>query len=184
MAAGLAILEQPGVFTIVIGDDDAKRGLRGAQGKVDDWLVELSDSIAFHAADRLRALAPGHIPELVDTSLTTELDTGAIEAGAGVTRARGIADPNRGRDSDPQDYPVFVDQGTGVYGEKKSPIYATPGHLMGPIEWMGRDIYVPMVRGQIAQHFSERSFEDTVRFTGERIEFSKASLEARILSRE
>lgn len=176
-------LEEPGNFVIVIGDEDAKRGLRGAQGKVNEWLVELSDDLAFFAAGRLATHAPGNIHELVDVSLATELDPGVIEAGAGVTRARGIGDPNRGRDSNPQDYPVFVDQGTGIYGERRSPIYATPGTLMGPIEWMGRDIFIHSFKGQIAQHFSDRAFEDTVRYTPERIELSKAALEARILSR-
>lgn len=172
------ITDVPGVFTIVLGAEEGKRRIRGVKGKVDDMLYELVDAIAFHASDQLRIHAPGHISELVDTDLATEVEPHHFHAAAGVTPGESKFVSRRG--SRRADYPLYVEGGTGVYGETGSPILAVPRHLMGPIDFEGRDIFLSSIQGQHAQHYAERSFEEAVSWTPARIELSKAALAARL----
>lgn len=182
VVADSPLLEQPGIFTIVIGDEDAKRGLRGAKGKVDDWLYELIDSVVFHAQAALRETAPGRIKGLVDVDIAKEREPSVFEGSAGV-----LPDPLENfvsrRGSRRGDFPYYVEAGTGVYGEHASPILAVPGHLMGPIDFEGRDIFIRSFAGQRGQHYGEHAFEETVAWVPAQIELSKAALEARLLSR-
>jgi hypothetical protein len=174
-----ALLESPGNFILVVGDEDAKRGLRGIDNKIDDWLYELVDSIAFQAADRLRVHAPGSIPDLVGVDLTSEENVGAFEATAGVEPDFSLEDFGHGLGSDPADYPVYVDQGTGIYGEKKTPITVIPGNFM-TFFVNGRRIFTNIVQGQPAQHFSQKANDDTMGWVPMRIEFALKELEAKI----
>lgn len=171
-----------GVFTIVIGDDDAKEWLRTADSRVDDWLYQLVDSIVFHASDRLRLHAPGRIKGLVGVDLPHQPSTGAFEGTAGVTSDPSVTRRGREGGSNPADYPVFVDQGTGIYSEAESPIYATPGHVMGPIFYQGKETFFKSFKGQPGQHFSDQSFADTVAWTPGKIELAKGELYAERVS--
>lgn len=167
-----------GVHVTVIGDDEAKAWLRGGRARVNDWLYQLTDSIVFHEADQLHELAPGRIKDLVSVALARETEPGVFEGTAGVEPEVTEASFARGLGSDPADFPVYVDQGTGIFGEFRSPIYAIPGHVMGPIEWEGRTIYVTSFKGQPAQHFSDRAFADTVAWIPARIEEARAEFYA------
>lgn len=166
----------PGNFTIVEGDREVQEWLVAEPGRIDDWLYELVDEVSFFAAGRLREHAPGHIDQLVDIKLATELEVGHFEAIAGVEPEITPDTFGRGLGSDPADFPVFVDQGTGVFGEVGTPIETIPGHVMA---FMGRDghmVFTPRVAGQRPQHFSLHSFEDTVGWLPARIEFALRDL--------
>lgn len=175
-----AIMDPPGNFAIAVDSEGVKQRLRRAESGIDDWLYELTDRIAFQASERLRIHAPGNIPLFVDVDLAHETGPGHFEATAGVTPDPTNLKPISRRGSDPADYPIFVDQGTGIYGVTRSPIYAVPGHLMGPISYRGRDIYVHSVEGQPAQHFSREAFVDTVAVTPARIELAMPELRRKI----
>jgi hypothetical protein len=170
----------PGSFMIVIGDDDAKRRLLRAEDAIDDWLYELIDAFAFEAASRLRHHAPGAIDLLVDVELAHQVGPGAFEAAGGVEPYVVPWEFHRGLGSDPADYPVYVDQGTGIFGEKRSPITTIPGHVMGPIWYKGRRIYVQSFKGQPAQHFSDQSYTDMLGWTPMQIELALPELERKI----
>jgi hypothetical protein len=176
----MAVIDAPGNFTIVLGDDRAKTSLRKADAVIDDWLYELTDDVAQKAGDRLRANAPGAIDRLVSIDLVEEVGPSSFESIAGVEQDTFYGNSDRGLGSSPRDYPIYVDQGTGIYGEKKSPIHTIPGNLMGPIRFKGRTHFVPSFKGQPAQHFSERSFIDTIGWTPFRIDEGVVELRHKI----
>lgn len=152
--------------TIVEGDDEVKRYLRRESGVVNDWLYELVDGLVFYADSRLRQHAPGGISDLVGVSLPHEGEPGVIEGIAGVEPDITQATFTQGFGSDPADYPVFVEVGTGIFGPVGEPISTIPGqYLMGPIDWMGREIYVSVIKGQPPQRYAEHSYEELVEHT-------------------
>lgn len=161
----------PGNFTLIEGDDETATWLRTHDARVDDWLYELVDGLVFYAAGRMRERAPGSIKQLVDILPAHETATGAFEGIAGVEPDITEDTFNRGLGSDPADYPVFVEVGTGVFGPIGEPISSIPGHLMGPF-WdiiTGREIYTSVVQGQKPQRYAEQSFEDTVQVAPDHI---------------
>ena len=135
--------------------------LRAIDERVDAWLVDLvNDTVDFGAA-RLRDHAPGRIADFVTSDgPQPEPQIGAIEGVAGVT-----ADPLEGfiskRGSKRADFPVYVDIGTGLYGEHGRPITAFPPNLMGPVEIAGQMRYLSEIAGQPAQHYSDEAMRDT-----------------------
>lgn len=159
-----------GNMTIVQGDRETKDWLIAEPGRIDDWLYELVDETSFFASERLTERAPGEISGLVSVDVATELDRGVFEAVAGVEPDITEETFSRGLGSDPADYPVYVEVGTGVFGEFGTPIKTIPGHRMGPFEFMGNMIWVSEVRGQRGQHYARASFEDTVGWLPGRIE--------------
>jgi hypothetical protein len=175
-----AVVDAPGNFVIVVGDDEAKRGLRHAEGAIDDWLYEMADKVAFQASDRLIAHAPGNIDDLVRVDLVDQVRPGVFESKAGVVPATFPSYVGRGVTSDSAEYPVFVDQGSGIYGARRTPVVAPPGNLMGPIRYKGRTIYIKSFKGQIAQHFSDKAFDDTVSWVPAQIELALPDLERKI----
>src|SRR4051812_20606121 len=142
MAVVDPIAAEPGNFVIVVGAEDAKRRLRRASDDIDDWIYELTDAFAQQAADRLRTHAPGAIDLLVDVEVAHETAPAHFQAAGGVEPYIVPWEFHRGLGSDPADYPIYVDQGTGIYGERRTPISTIPGHVMGPIWYRGRQIYV------------------------------------------
>lgn len=168
------------IQTIVVGDKEAKRKLRRVDEELDDFLYELTDDTAQRAGDLLRLHSPGAIDRLVDVEPVQETAPGHFESTAGVTQDNFYAHQDRGLGSDPRDYPFYVDQGTGIFGEKHSPIYTIPGNLMGPIRFKGRTYFVPHFKGQPAQLYSERSFIDTIAWMPFRVEFAISELSKKI----
>jgi hypothetical protein len=156
---------------IILGDDEAKAMLHAEPALVDVWLSGLVDDISDFAAERLRVHAPGRIDQLVDAAHDLPGEAGAIEATAGVIPDITEGNFNRGLGSDPADWPVFVDVGTGVYGAHGSPIRSIPGNVM-VFEADGQRIFARQIKGQPAQHYSDRAFEDTVGWTPARIELA------------
>jgi hypothetical protein len=156
-----------GNFVLILGDDEAEAYLRHGNVWVDRMMSDIVDDITDHAGDELRAHAPGRITELVGVSGAHMEEPGAIEGVAGVEPDifGGQFDDggvfSRGLTSDPSDWPVFVDVGTGEFGEFHRPIQSLPGHPMvfpvGNIR-----IFTQKVRGQRAQHYSDRAFAATV----------------------
>lgn len=177
---GDQIAADPGNFVVVVGNEEAKHGLLHAAESIDDWLYELTDAVAQQAADRFRTHAPGAIDLLVDVDLAHETAPGHFESSAGVEPYVVPWEFHRGLGSDPADYPVYVDRGTGIYGDRHSIIYPIPGHVMGPIWYQGRQIYIKSSKGQPAQHFSDKAFADTVGWTPARIELALPELERKI----
>lgn len=159
-------------MVLVEGEKEVKAFLSTRNQRVNDWLYQVTDAMVFYAAERISQHAPGHISELVGVHLAHETETGAFEATAGVEPD--ISQENfsgrssvHGLGSNPADYPVFVEVGTGIFGPVGTPISSIPGHLMGPIHdpFTGRDIFVKVVKGQRPQHYAERSFEELVEHT-------------------
>lgn len=61
----------------------------------------------------------------------------------------------------PAHYAPFVNDGTGIYGPHKTPIYSKKvGHPMA-FQVGGKMIYTRMIRGQKPQKFVERSIQQT-----------------------
>ena len=61
----------------------------------------------------------------------------------------------------PAIYAPYVNDGTGIYGPYKTPIYSKSIGKPLAFEIGGQMIYVKMIRGQKGQHFVERSIEQT-----------------------
>lgn len=164
------IISPPGNMVIVQGDREVKDWLLTGSARVDDWLYELVDGAVFYAAQRIKEHAPGHIDQLVDVSLAHEHATGAFEGAAGVEPEITESTFHVGLGSDPADFPVFVEVGTGIFGPIGQPISSIPGHLMGPINDGGREIFVAVIQGQRPQHYVENAYHDLVETTPVRIQ--------------
>lgn len=135
--------------------------LDGLDDRVDDWLLEVVDAGIFHAQERLVAHAPGGIKDLVDVDLPRFELAGSIVTGeAYVDPDLDETSDDGGLGSSPADYPYYVDVGTGIFGDVGTPITAFPGHVMGPIEYGGRMIYVKSFKGQPAQRYSDAAARD------------------------
>lgn len=167
----------------VDGKKEAQAFLRSAEARVDRWGTRFVNNVAEYAATRLRAHAPGGIDALVTVD-ETHLDAfGVLQSIAGVERdvsvgtlgfssAQGF-DSIRNRTrmpgiaSDPADYPVYVDQGTGIYSvgdnAPRKPIHALPGSFMRFIAADGRLVTTTVVMGQQPTLFSAKAAEDTRR---------------------
>lgn len=163
--------DEPGNMVLIQGDKEAKQWLRSADRRVDDWLYELVYSMVFYAADRLAAHAPGSITELVETQIARPTATDSLEGIAGIIPDITQETFHSGLGSNPADYPVFVEVGTGVFGPVGHPISTIPGHLMGPFfdPEAGRDIFVQSIRGQRPQRYAEHSFDETVEWAPTKI---------------
>lgn len=159
-----------GNMTIVEGDREVQEWLVAEPGRIDDWLYELIDETSFFASARLRERAPGSIEGLVDTDLASEAEPGLFQAIAGVGPDITKETFGRGLGSDPADYPVYVEVGTGIFGEHGTPIETIPGHVMAFMGREGRMIFTGKVAGQPGQHYARESFEDTVGWLPGRIE--------------
>lgn len=159
-------LEAPGNMVLVEGDKEAKAWLRSSEPRIDDWLYEIVDEVVFFAAERIRQHAPGGISELVDVNLADRTATAAFEGTAGVMPdATETGRPHHhGFGSDPQDYPVFVEVGTGIFGPVGEPITSFPGTAMA-FMWGNREVFTTIVQGQRPQHYTEHAFEETVAHT-------------------
>jgi hypothetical protein len=160
-------MEAPGNMVLVEGDREFKTWSKGLHGRVDDWLYELVDGMIFYAAGRMKEHAPGGIKDLVDIDLVDRTATDAFEGIAGVEPDLTEETFSVGLGSDPADFPVFVEVGTGIYGEVGEPISTIPGHLMGPIynPKTGGVFYASVIRGQPAQHYAREAFEELVERT-------------------
>jgi hypothetical protein len=159
----------PGNFTLIVGDEDAKSWLHAAPGAVNTWLRDLVGDTVDFSADRLRAHAPGGIDALVESDRPSADVLGPIEGVAGVLPDITQETFNRGLGSDPADYPVFVDVGTGIFGERGTPIRTIPGHVM-VIDFPEGKLFTNVIRGQPGQHYSDRAFEETVGWLPGRLE--------------
>lgn len=113
----------------------------------------------------LRAVEPKRTGAMEEaTSHTDAVDdvVGLIEAKLGIRAIDNSAVPGLGgttisqrfdyHPSDSSHYPIFVDAGTGVFGDTGSPIFARSGKAMH-FEVDGREIFARMVMGQHGQHF-------------------------------
>jgi hypothetical protein len=161
----------PGKLTFIEGAERARTYLLEVDERSDVMVSDLIDDIAEHAESELRELAPGEIGlELVGLRDSKVLEPGVLEAIAGVhpDLNDALLDSPRGLDSDPADYPVFVDQGTGVFGDRGKVIRMMPGHFM-VINFPDGKVFTKTVQGQPAQKFSERAYENTIRWTPRRL---------------
>lgn len=174
-------LSTPGNLVFIEGDDRAKFELHAGSADFDDFLYELADETAFFGAERIKEHAPGHIDQLVGVEPATELEAGgAFEAIAGVEPDITQETFHRGLGSDPADFPVFVEVGTGIFGPVGTSISTIPGHLMGPFwdPWSGRDVFTNVVRGQKPQHFTENAYHDLIRWLPGRIKLGLQQMAA------
>lgn len=161
----------PGVFDLEVEAPEAE--LKGLPGRINLMVADLVDDIADQAGQELIAHAPGGIPFLVEVHGVTALDPGIVKATAGVMPDPGAGErpQHHGFGSDPHDYPLFVDVGTGVFGEFGTPILAAPGTKMviPPGGGYPGKTFAHEIKGQEGQHFSQRSFDATVGWVPTRI---------------
>lgn len=164
-----------GAFVFIEGDDEVKAFLNAGPSILGQWLQGIINDTSDFAGGALRLHAPGHISELVGEDHSQGSVLAEMTAVAGVMPAIDESTLSRGLNSDPADYPVFVDQGTGIYGEKGSRIYPIPGHVMAFMHG-GEKVYATSIAGQRAQHFSRSAFEDTVGWLPGKIELAKSEI--------
>lgn len=118
----------------------------------------------------LRAIEPkdtGALEEHTSHSSTVEDVVNLIEARLGIAAIGESAIPGAGgtaisprfdfEPSDTSHYPLFVDQGTGVFGQTHTPIFARSGGAMH-FEIDGHQIFARSVAGQRGQHFMAATF--------------------------
>lgn len=159
-------------------DDEVKRWLRRSPDEIDDWLYELVDAAVFHAASRLRALAPGSISQLVGVELPHQPEPGRIEGAAGVEPDyMGPTTPVQGLGSDPADFPFYVEVGSGVHATdpeaSHSPIRTIPGTYPMAWEHMGNMVFAWETQGQKPQFYGLRSYEETASWMPARIRLAR-----------
>jgi hypothetical protein len=159
----------PGLFTIVLGDDEAKSYLRHGDVLVERMMIDVTGDISSHAAAELKVNAPGRIKNLVGDDEPIVPEPGIVEAVAGIEPEVTEETFGRGIQSDPADFPVYVEKGTGVYGEYARPITVPPGIVM-VFHWAGKKIFTRSVEGQRAQHYAEHSYEETLGWVPSRLQ--------------
>lgn len=163
-----------GVITIEVEDGEEERFLRSLPGRVDRMASDLVDDLSEYASDRIKEHAPGGIFHLVEVSGSSPVDPGVFEAVAGVTPAHGEGDEIRtfGGRSNPDDYPFFVDQGTGIHGEFGRPIEVAPPGFM-QIDFEDGRVRTHSIRGQQPQEYVKESYRETLAYAPIRIGASK-----------
>lgn len=77
-------------------------------------------------------------------------------AGGGVSPA--VKDLFAPGEQDSEDYPLFVDRGTGIFGPAGVPIHARKVHVMHFEDQGGHDIFREEVKGQPGAHFMLASY--------------------------
>ena len=154
----------PGIFqhVTVVGDDRAKAYLYEQPGAADSFLADMVDDITEFNVGLLRVNAPGRIRELADRSLAVTDFEGVISGSSGIEPEITHASLRRGLGSDPSDFPVYVEERTGVFGARGTVIQSIPGHVMGPVFYQGRNIYIRSFKGQPGQHYARHSYEQTL----------------------
>lgn len=169
-------MDEPGLFTLVLGDDEAKAYLHHGDEMVERMLIDVTGDIAEHAADEIRTTAPGRIKELVSHDDPHVPTPGVVVAEAGVEPEITEETLGRGMRSDPADFPVYVEKGTGIYGEYARPIVMLPGIVM-VFEYHGHKIFTPYIAGQRGQHYTEHAYEATLGWIPSRLERAKLPME-------
>lgn len=152
-----------GIFVLEVDDDEAQDFLRGGSERINRMTRELVSDIAEHAAEEIRALAPGRIKGFVDFVPERFPEPGTVEAWAGVTPAN-ISSEGKTQvqiGSDPADYPWYVEAGTGEHGEFGTAITVPPGNVM-VFPYKGSTVFARSVKGQEPQRYVERSYENTI----------------------
>lgn len=116
-------------------------------------LVAMVRSIVEDSTAFMRSIEPKRTGALIEHTTHTDVDdlVGLIEARLGIKPVDEASSFHHGS-SDSRDYPIFVDRGTGIFGETGSPIYSKHN---GPMvfEEDGRTIFTRAVAGQEGQHF-------------------------------
>lgn len=122
-------------------------------------LVRMVDGIMRQGAEFLRGIVPkesGEMAAHVGSKEAVEI-AGIIEARLGIPAIGESVRPGEGGSyglfpSDRSHYPLFTDQGTGIFGPTHSPIFARHA---GPMvfEDGGHTIFAHSVKGQPGQHF-------------------------------
>ncbi len=166
----------PGNIVIIEGARETEAYLHHGSEMADHMLRDLVNDAAEYAAHRLELHAPGRIDALVAVDQAPLASVGRMEAVAGVLPDPDELGSDRGLGSDPADWPVFVDVGTGIYGEHHKPIETIPGHVM---VWGEGDskIFARRVKGQPGKHYSDEAFHDTVEWMPSRLARTRLPLE-------
>jgi len=118
-------------------------------------LVDLVDHVASEGGDALKAIVPHDIGELAKHAG----HKGPHDLGLEITASVGVLDIARpGSDPVSMKYPIFVDKGTGIYGESHTPIFAKRSHFMKLPPKEGYSTFQHEVKGQRPQYFMAKTF--------------------------
>ncbi len=106
----------------------------------------------------------GLMEEHVDSS-------GPVDEGTEITAAVGIKPVEEARarpyasifESDPADYPLFKDIGTGLFGETGGRIVSPKGGVMRFTGTEGETVFVRSTKGQEGAHFLRETYEEMLR---------------------
>jgi hypothetical protein len=130
--------------------------------RIHQALVQMVQRNVEESTEFLRAIEPKRTGELeAHTSHTDAIEdiAGQIEAKIGITSIENAPDTNavaRNMHPGAQDtdqYPLFVDRGTGVFGPTGSPIFARDPKGMMVFEGREGTVFTHVVKGQHGQHF-------------------------------
>lgn len=148
-----------------------------------DALVKMVGYAAEEGADFLKLAVPkgdtlglvthaGHHGP-IDDGISVKAEVGIPPILAG-----GVTDPNSMR------YPMFVDQGTGIFGDLHTPIFAKRGEAMKLPPDGIHSIFQKVVKGQEGQFFMEKTFEFMKASMQANAELFKAKLKSKLTADE
>lgn len=104
-------------------------------------------------ANVIQSIARGFAPERTGNLKLAIKTEDARLAGPKGKRAKVFIDPVQAP------YGVWVDEGTGIYGNKHRRISAKPGNVL-VFDIGGRKVVTTSVKGQEGQHFMQRAFDE------------------------
>ncbi len=118
--------------------------------------VEDAADVAYRSFQRHAPVGlTGRTHEAIFKTRATISETGGYEASAGVSEVEGASDPR---------YPLYVHEGTGIFGPSKAPIFATHGNVM-VFEKEGEGaVFTRWVQGQEAQPYLQDVADDVQRW--------------------
>lgn len=120
-------------------------------GTVEDAEEFLRFAVPKGETDRLSEAVSHHKAHETDEGLSAAVGIPKIESPGGVSP--GVKDLFSPGEQDSDDYPLFVDRGTGIFGPAGVPITARRVHVMHFEDEQGLDIFRGEVKGQEGAHF-------------------------------
>ena len=154
------------------GDFDALRSRLGNSGHIRHAMDELLNEaarIGEHSATLYAPEQSRRLKRAITSTRARETATGASEARVGVSEIRAGAGGRLGpmREGE-NNYPLFVEQGTGLFGPLHRRITAK---RRGAMVFMGRTglVVTRSTRGQRPQRYMRHAFDDVAAYIPQRI---------------
>lgn len=153
-----------------------------SEAAVYDALVKMVGHSAEEGADFLKLV----VPKGETLGLSTHAGHhGPIDDGINVKAEVGIPPILAGGATDPNSmrYPMYVDKGTGIFGDTHEPIMAKREAMKLPPDGV-HSMFHKVVKGQEGQFFMEKTFEFMKESMKVNAEFFKAELKSKLTAGE